>query len=86
MQNFNFKTPSFRLSRCLLYLSAGDIERLREEIKNSGDYRDLIMAAEYEGNYKMMRTFNNPFGEEHKLETGLRDANPEGHSSDDLPF
>lgn len=85
-QNYKFKTTSFRLSRCLLYLSAGDIERLREEIKNSGDYRDLIMAAEYDRNYRMMRNFNNPFGEEHKLETGLRDTNPEGHSSDDLPF
>lgn len=88
MQNFKFKRTSFRLSRCLLYLSAGDIERLREEIKNSGDYRDLIMAAEYDVNWNgnMIRNFNNPFGEEHKLETGLSDADSAGHSEDDLPF
>ncbi|AEE49738.1 hypothetical protein Halhy_1853 [Haliscomenobacter hydrossis DSM 1100] len=86
MQNFKFEETSFRLSRCLLYLSAGDIERLREEIKNSADYRNLIMAAEYDGNYKMKRDFNNPFGEEHKLETGLGDADSTGYSEDDLPF
>lgn len=87
-QNYNFKTNSFRLSRCLLYLSAGDIERLKEEIKNSDDYRDLILAAEYDGNWNgnMIRNFNNPFGEEHKLETGLSDADSAGHSGDDLPF
>ncbi|WP_421794690.1 hypothetical protein [Haliscomenobacter sp.] len=86
--NYNFKTNSFRLSRCLLYLSAGDIERLKEEIKNSDDYRDLILAAEYDGNWNgnMIRNFNNPFGEEHKLETGLSDADSAGHSEDDLPF
>lgn len=87
-QNYNFKTNSFRLSRCLLYLSAGDIERLKEEIKNSDDYRDLILTAEYDGNWNgnMIRNFNNPFGEEHKLETGLSDADSAGHSEDDLPF
>ena len=87
-QNYNFKTNSFRLSRCLLYLSAGDIERLKEEIKNSGDYRDLILAAEYDGNWNgnMIRNFNNPFGEEHKLETGLGDADSTGYAGDDLPF
>ena len=79
---------SFRLSRCLLYLSAGNIERLEEEIKSSGDYRDLILAAEYDGIWdgNMMRNFNNPFGEEHKLETGLGDADSAGGSGDDLPF
>ena len=88
MQNFKFGRTSFRLSRCLLYLSSGDIERLREEIKNSSDYRDLIMAAEYDGNWNgnMIRNFNNPFGEEHRLETGLSDADSTGYPEDDLPF
>lgn len=81
-----FETNSFRLSRCLLYLSAGHFGRLEEEIKNNGDYRDLIMAAEYDGNHNMVRNFNNPFGEEHKLETGFSDANHVEYLGDDLPF
>lgn len=79
---------NFRLSRCLLYLSAGNIERLKEEIKRSDDYRDLILAAEYDGNWNgnMIRNFNNPFGEEHKLETGLSNADYAEYLGGDLPF
>lgn len=85
-QDYDSDKNSFRLSRCLLYLSAGNIERLKEEIKNMDDYCDLILAAEYDSNLKMMRNFNNPFGEEHRLETGLGDADYAKHSGDDLPF
>lgn len=85
-QAHTLEANSFRLSRCLLYLSAGHIERLEEEIKNNGDYRDLIMAAEYDGNHNMLRNFNNPFGEEHKLETGFSDADYVEYLGNDLPF
>jgi hypothetical protein len=87
-QDYDSDKNSFRISRCLLYLSAGNIERLKEKIKNMDDFRDLILAAEYDGNLNgnMIRNFNNPFGEEHKLETGLGDADSAGHSGDDLPF
>lgn len=85
-QDYNSDKNSFRLSRCLLYLSVGNIERLKEEIKNMDDYRDLILAAEYDSNLRMMRNFNNPFGEEHKLDTGFSDPNYVQQLGDDLPF
>ena len=85
-QKYKWETSNFRLSRCMLYLSAGNIERLKEEIKNMGDYRDLILAAEYDSNLEMMRNFNNPFGEEHKLETGFSDTDYAKYLGDELPF
>ena len=85
-QDYDSDKNSFRLSRCLLYLSAGNIERLKEEIKNMDDYCDLILAAEYDSNLKMMRNFNNPFGEEHKLETGFNDPDYMQQLGYDLPF
>ncbi len=34
----------------------------------------------------MIRNFNNPFGEEHKLETGLSDTDYAEYLGGDLPF
>jgi hypothetical protein len=50
-----------RLIRCAIYLARGSLERLRQQIAlGMLDYRDLIMAAEYEGDVRV-RDFSRPF-------------------------
>lgn len=85
-QDWNSETNTFRLSRCLLFLSEGSIKRLKEEVKGVDDYRDLIMQAEYDQNCRMLRNFNNEFGQEHKLETGFEDKDYVNLLETDLPF
>lgn len=80
---------SLRIIRSLLYVSSGSISKLKEEIRQFDDYRDLLLSAEYDNQLEMKRNFNNPFGEEHKLNTGLEDSKDSKslqNSEDDLPF
>jgi hypothetical protein len=52
---------SDRLSRCALFLARGSIEKLKQEVAvGRTDYRDLIVAAEYDGD-RHVRNFNLPF-------------------------
>ena len=51
-----------RILRCVLYVARGDLDRLGEAEKLARiDYRDLIVAAEYDDSYKQVRDFNHPF-------------------------
>lgn len=62
-----------RIMRCLVFLARGDAKRLDHYTKLARvDYRDLIVAAEYEtrpgtdpsqGIYDQVRDFNVPFSE-----------------------
>ena len=56
---------NFRLARCMIYESKGEIEKLRENIKIAKtDWRDIIGYAEYDNEMNWLRNFNRPFGEE----------------------
>jgi hypothetical protein len=56
-----------RVIRCILFLSNGDIDKLRKFIDNATfDTRDVMLWAEYEKldgefNYKRIRDFNKTF-------------------------
>lgn len=63
-----------RLIRCALYLAQGSIERLEAEVKlGQTDFRDLIMAAEYDPENRRLRNFNQPFGSEDRAPSGEGD-------------
>jgi hypothetical protein len=50
-----------RRIRCAVYLARGSLDRLRQMIAlGMQDWRDLIMAAEYEGEVRV-RDFDHPF-------------------------
>lgn len=85
-QGYNQSENTFRLSRCLLFLSQGSLPQLIEIIKRTNDYRELILEAEYDPHLNMLRNFNNEFGNEHKLETGFTNTDYVRHENDDLPF
>ena len=56
---------SDRLSRCALFLAKGSLKKLEEEVSlGKKDYRDLIVAAEYDIFHKQLRDFNQPFQNE----------------------
>ena len=52
-----------RVARCILFVASGDMNRLEKlEALASTDYRDVIMAGEYEyPSNKRLRDFNEPF-------------------------
>ena len=53
---------SDRLSRCALFLSGRSIEKLKAEVElGKADFRDLIVAAEYDRKDNQIRDFNQPF-------------------------
>ena len=58
---------SARLLRCALLNSRGDLGRLRTEVEHMAiDYRDVILAAEYEkqrGEFVHVRDLNEPLAE-----------------------
>lgn len=59
------KLRSDRLSRCAVYLAQGSVTKLQEAVSlGKEDYRDLIMAAEYDSFHIQLRDFNRPFGSE----------------------
>ena len=50
-----------RRIRCAVYLARGSLDRLKQMIAlGMQDYRDLIMAAEYDGEVRA-RNFDDPF-------------------------
>jgi hypothetical protein len=56
---------SDRLARCALFLAQGSLQKLEEAVEQGrADYRDLIVAAEYDGFRIQLRDFNQPFGSE----------------------
>ena len=56
---------SDRLSRCALFLADGALQKLKEAVSlGRDDFRDLIMAAEYDRFQIQLRDFNLPFGSE----------------------
>jgi hypothetical protein len=53
---------SDRLARCALFFAGGSIEGLRSAMEIARtDWRDLIVAAEYDRNKNHLRDFNLPF-------------------------
>jgi len=53
---------SDRLVRCALFLAQGSLQRMEEAISlGKTDYRDLIVAAEYDRDDNQLRDFNQPF-------------------------
>jgi len=52
-----------RIIRCILFVSKGNLDKLGEmEALANTDYRDVIMAGEYEyPTDKKLRDFNEPF-------------------------
>lgn len=56
---------SDRLARCALFLARGSLEKLKQQVDlGTTDFRDLIVAAEYDLNDHQLRDFNQPFGAE----------------------
>ncbi|MEO6995939.1 MAG: hypothetical protein ABI273_20210 [Lacunisphaera sp.] len=56
---------SDRLSRCALFLAQGALQKLEEAVSlGKTDYRDLIVAAEYDRADNQIRDFNQPFRKE----------------------
>ncbi len=53
---------SDRLARCALFLARGSLSGLKEAVAlGMTDYRDLIVAAEYDRKDNQLRDFNQPF-------------------------
>lgn len=50
-----------RVFRCLLFLSQGNFSEL--QAWTNSDWRDVIVAAEYDDGRKQVRNFIHPFGE-----------------------
>ena len=51
-----------RVLRCLVFLARGQLTKLAEWVTLARtDYRDLIVAAEYDENQQQVRDFNKPF-------------------------
>ena len=58
-----FEDPgSFRLARCALFLADGSISRLEMAVKKGlTDFRDLVVAAEYDRGDNRVRDLGLPF-------------------------
>jgi len=83
--NYNY---NFRLARCLVFVSKGDISKMSDYIKMaSEDPRDLISEAEYDHEMNWLRTFYRPFGQGKITQRDLEDNElEESVDDDDLPF
>lgn len=78
---------SFRLARCLLYETNGNIEELGINIKlANSDPRDIIGQAEYDSEMNWLRNFNRPFGEERITQEDLDSEKYIASDDDGLPF
>ena len=54
-----------RVARCVLFVADGDLERLRQMVELAHtDYRDAIVAAEYDREDRRLRDLSRPFGAE----------------------
>jgi hypothetical protein len=53
---------SFRIHRCIIYLAAGNLNKLNNCISGAkSDFRDIIVAAEYDNEDNQVRDFIKPF-------------------------
>lgn len=79
---------NFRLARCLLFETNGDIEKLETNICIANDDpRDIMIQAEYDTELNRLRNFNRAFGEEKITEKNLEnDRDWASDVGDDLPF
>ena len=63
----NYDATASRMHRCMLHLAEGDLEKLKQVVADAHtDYRDVILAAEYESNpsgwaVNRVRDFNRSF-------------------------
>ena len=63
----SYDATGSRMHRCILHLAEGDLERLKKIVADARiDYRDVILAAEYESNasgwaVKRVRNFHRSF-------------------------
>lgn len=77
---------SFRLARCILFLSKGDIEAIGDIIWYINTPEDLIINAEYEDKV-WKRNFTRPFGNEEVRDGDLDTIQMKFlQEKDDLPF
>jgi hypothetical protein len=83
------ETSNFKLARCLLYGTDGDINKFRQNIEYfKADPRDVIAQAEYDKDMNWLRNFNRPYGKEkiRKEDFEKKDKMIEKNESDNLPF
>ena len=77
----------FRLARCLLFETNGNIQKLKENIQLAHtDWRDLIVQAEYDQTMRRLRNFNRPFGNEAITQDDLENDKFVSSNDDGLPF
>jgi len=51
-----------RVARCVLHVAAGDLQRLEQMIALAHtDFRDVIVAAEYDRDLRRLRDLSQPF-------------------------
>ena len=78
---------NFRLARCLLFETNGEIEKLKQNIELANvDPRDIIHQAEYGDGMDRLRNFNRPFGEEKITQEDLDNDKIIPSDDDGLPF
>jgi hypothetical protein len=52
-----------RILRCLVFVAGGRFSALADAVALARtDYRDLIVSAEYDRDWRQVRDFNQPFG------------------------
>ena len=60
----NPELASDRILRCIVFVAQGDLDTFDKAIDLATiDYRDLIVWAEYDGNYERVRDLSTPFDE-----------------------
>ena len=60
----DLELESARIPRCILFLSKGDFDLFKKNLKRASvDWRDIIYDAEYDSNNNKLYNFNNTFEE-----------------------
>lgn len=79
--------PNFRLARCLLHETNGNLEILKRNIEIAHrDPRDIMGQAEYDEHMKRLRNYNRPFGAEAIRGEDLQEDVSVVDGGNDLPF
>jgi hypothetical protein len=81
--------PDFRVPRCILFLTHGNIEELNRNYQScQEDPRNVMLWAEYDDYSNWIRDFTKPFGEEEILidENEFYDGRIQINHDFDLPF
>lgn len=79
--------PNFRLARCLLHETHGNLDTLKRNIKIAQqDPRDIMAQAEYDEAMNRLRNYNRAFGEDGIIEEDFRRDVVVLDGGDDLPF